>query len=268
MMYDFTTVTGVDARTLEQLRHTWPTWRKWCPAILQRPMVVFHDHSVDPDAILTTINHPAMRLWFWPPRGVVHGRICPDRWGEPQRYKMLAGYVHVPPLAVNTPYWLKIDTDVCAAPGASLPVDLFKSDAKIIAPAWHYTRPGDQMLDLDAWVARNPTSLEALAARPPLDLSPPPGWQRVMHIRICSWCAFFDTRFTRHVSDYAALTCGAGQLPVPSQDGLMWYCCERLGLPIIKWKPKANGWRLTSHGVLAEISQKLLAEEPAAAAEA
>jgi hypothetical protein len=156
---------------------------------------------------------------------------------------MLTGFVYGASLRVQTPYWLKVDTDAVAngMPDWINP-DWFKDDPAIVSHPWAFTKPPDQLIQLDRWVDDHPQMLHRLHDKPSLNLHPKPGSDRVGHKRIISWCAFFDTSFTKFCVEWARNTCGWGHMPVPSQDGFMWYCAKRLELPIIRTQMKKRGW--------------------------
>jgi hypothetical protein len=167
-----------------------------------------------------------------------------DKWSNPQRYMMLSGFVHVPALCqIETPYWLKLDLDAVAT-GHDDWVDpsWFKDNPAIVSQPWGYTKPADQMLKLDQWVDRYAEHLPILANQPPLNLVPKEGSSLVKHPRIISWCGFFSTGFTSLCSAMASTTCGRGRLPVPSQDGFMFYAAKRAGLPIHIAQMKSRGF--------------------------
>lgn len=240
-MIDYTLVIGVDERHLEQLSYTWPTWRRHKPLILEHPMVVFFDHHrVNRSQVRSVVDHPDLRLVGWPnhDQGYEGGD---DKWTDPQRYKMLAGFVHIPAIYVDTSYWLKLDTDVVAT-GCDDWVDdgWFEGDPAIVAQPWSFTKPADQMLKLDKWVYENRETL--WFNEEPLNLAPKEGSDRVGHKRIISWCGFFRSEFTTQASNWAEITCGRGMLPVPSQDGYLWYCAARLKYLVKRVQMKKLGF--------------------------
>ena len=203
MMDDYTLVVGVDAKHLRQLSWTWPTWVRHKPStVLERPMIVFYNflgpHSVLERDVRAVVDHPNMTAVIWPPVGIEHERQGDGRFGDPQRYRMLSGFVHVPAVHVKTPYWLKLDTD-CIATGMDDWVDprWWFACYKIVAHPWAFSKPADSMLMLDAWVEGNKDKLHPLSDQPPLNLAPLPGSDRVGHKRIISRCGFFDTCFTQ-----------------------------------------------------------------------
>lgn len=265
---DFTLVLGVDRVHLEQLSWTWWSWRKHKPSLMKKPLVIFYDEEqVKPDEIYDVVGtrKEGLTLYAWPPKGVSYERLLEGRMGDPQRYKMLSGFVHVPPKTVGTPYWLKIDTDVIATENdAWIDRKWFKQTPAIISHPWGFTKPADQMDFLDQWVEENEDGFEKYASQEvhlmndwvhassqglpilshfkPLEMHPLPGWERLRHKRIISWCAFFSSPFTRLVSGWAETICGQGKLPVPSQDGYLWYVAERMGLPMERPSMKKLGW--------------------------
>ena len=244
----YTTVIGVDAGHLEQLRITWPTWADNKPSLLKNPVVCFYDvNGVSPAEIHYAIDPKPVDLilYAWPPPDAIYGSpdAPVDKWHNPQRELMLSGFVYVPARAVQTSYWLKLDLDVVAN-GHDDWIDpsWFNGDPAIVSHRWSYSKPPMQMMDLDAWVEKHKDKLPAWQQTAPLNLIPKPGSNLVKHDRIISWCAFFDTKFTNLCAVAAEQTCGFGKLPVPSQDGFLWYSATRLGLPIRTVNMKRRGF--------------------------
>lgn len=263
---DYTLVCGVDEKHLRQLAVVWPTWRKHKPSLLEHPMVVFFDrYQVANEQIVEVCDHPNLRTVMWPPDGVsysggTHKWLDPD----PQRKKMLAGFVYVPPFYVHTDYWLKLDTDTIAT-GCNRWIDQkwFDNDPAIVAQKWGFTKPANQMDTLDNWAYCANTSATIqmqLVENPPLGLIPKTdNASRLSHKRIISWCGFFRTDFTWLCSTMAEESCGRGQLPVPSQDGYMWYCAKRMGEEVNRINVKSLGWvhRSTTKGIEQEVAKAM-----------
>ncbi len=265
-MVDYTLVVGVDAKHLEQLAIVWPTWVKHKPSLLRQPMLIFFDREqLAPDSVTQIIKHPNLQLYGWPPDDPETGRPIEyvggnDKWTNAQRHKMLAGYVHVPPL-IETAYWLKIDTDAIAT-GTDDWIDpyWFDDSPAIIAQPWRYTKPPNQMQLLDEWVENNAADLPVLSQHEPLNLAPIPGAETLSHKRIASWCSFFDRTFTRYCADMAQRTCGIGKLPVPSQDGYLWYVARRSGMGIVTANMKRLGWQIRTTRVgITQVVEKAMA---------
>lgn len=247
---EYTLVLGVDESHLEQLKLVWSTWKRHKPTITDSPIVVFYDRNMSKrgfDFLLDILGPDECTGDFkyveWPPKGVVHKGIEGSKWYNPQRYRMLSGFVHVPPAYVKTPYWLKLDLDVIAT-GMPDWIDeqWFEGNPSIISHSWSYTKPAEQMLVMDNWIEENKDQLPAWSHQSPLNLAPKNGSSLVRHKRIISWCAFFSTEFTKLCSQAAERCCGEGQLPVPSQDGYMWYMAERAGFKIKRVNMKSRGW--------------------------
>jgi len=259
---DYTLVIGVDEVHLRQLSWTWRTWRKHKPSLLERPLVIFYDRSELTESRILKVTGPRKKLTMvpWPPPGVEYERGADDRFGDPQRYKMLAGFVHVAAQVVFTPYWLKLDTDVIAT-GQDQWEDpeWFRKSPAIISHPWGFTKPADQMVLLDQWVEENARKIPILAHQPPLDLRPEPGWERLRHPRIISFCCFSATHFTRLASRWAVDTCGEGKLPCSSQDGYIWYVATRMGYEIKRPRMKPRGWeqRYTMTNIAAAAREAL-----------
>lgn len=242
---NFTTVIGVDRKHLNQLHWTYPTWKKHKPSLLESPMIVFHDrHQVTEEQVLDIVDHPNLTVYPWPPSDEIEYHGDPDnKWYHPQRYKMLAGFVYVPAYLVHTPYWLKLDTDVVATGKPDwIKPSWMDGKNEIISHRWNYTKPPDQFMILDDWVSRNQSKLSILSEESPLNMVPKPGADTIGHARIISWCAFFGTTFTKWAAEQAASTCGQYMLPVPSQDGFLWYLAKRMGMRIVRENMKSRGW--------------------------
>ena len=242
---EYSVVIGVDRKTIECLRLVYPTWAKNKPSLFKQPWHVIYDSS---QVSIPDIQYVAPHLHdanfiSWPPPGVQYIRDGLTKWTNPQRAKMLAGFVHAPALVVDTTYWLKLDLDVVAV-GMDDWIDplWFDDNPSVVAPKWSYTKPATQMVELDQWVEKYEPFL--FRGTDPLNLIPAPGADTVPHARICSWCAFFSTEFTRLCSLYASQTLGHGQIPVDSQDGYLFYAAKRAGFNIRTIQPKKRGWKL------------------------
>lgn len=231
-MPEFTTVLGVDYKTIRELRYSHLTWRRSAPEIWRQPLVVFFDKTVLSPVDFGFLEHPQMRLAYWP----VDDQIT----YASQREKMLTGFVHVPPRLVQTPWWLKLDTDAVRLDTSPwIDPAWFEPDAQrryaaFIGNRWGYTKPADQMARLDDWG----DGVADLAAHPRLDLPYEPGARRCGHVRLASWLTFFNTAWSREVATY----CEPWRLPVPSEDGYHFYCAARRGDPYVLTKFKRKGW--------------------------
>lgn len=243
---DYTVVIGVDAGHIDQMRLSMPTWAKHKPDLLNHPLVCFYDRdSVTPDDVKRAL--PPWRnfvLYAWPPTDAEPWDGDPNsKWTNPQRAKMLSGFVHVPPRTVSTKYWLKLDLDAVALGQPDwIDPSWFDGDPAIISHPWSYTKPPDQMMNLDKWVSDHKVHMPPEFDTPPLMLVPEPGSNLVKHERIISWCAFFEMDFSVLYSEIAEDVCGTGKLPVPSQDGYHWYCAARSKRLIRTVNMKRRGW--------------------------
>jgi hypothetical protein len=263
MGMNYTLVLGVDKKTLEFLKIVLPTWAKHKPSLFWQPWIIFYNgvEEAQIKAVLDVVGVKQAadpRFIAWPKKGVTYERDHLDKWTNPQRAKMLAGFAYVAADHCLTPYWLKLDLDAVAT-GRDDWVDpgWFDGNPSIIAPGWPYTKPADQMQKLDAWVVQANPGL--FLGTEPLNLKPSQGSDKVIHERICSWCAFFSTEFTRVCVRAARYHCGEGQLPVDSQDGFMWYCAKRAHFTIRSVRMKRFGWtyRSTYAGVM-EAAQEAM----------
>lgn len=260
---DFTVVLGVDAKHLKQLSWTYATWRRRKPSLLNHPLLIFYDHEqVKPDDIYRVVEHDNLRLKPWPlidPR--YYKSTDSDKFSSTQRYKMLSGFVHVPARWVDTPYFLKLDTDTIAADMDDwIEPSWFDNEPAIVSHPWGFTRPADQLDKLNHWVNIHTDALPKLWKTEPLNLSPQPEADRVSHPRIISWCAFVNTAFNRLCADYATITTPLPyHLPIPSQDTYLWYMAARMGMPIVRTSMKRRGWEvwMTDHNIRSAVERVL-----------
>ena len=101
---DITLVLGLDAAHLEELRWTWPTWMRFTPELRAMPTLVFYDPAeIVPGDVTFLREHPNLDLLPWEMPAAAD-----------QREKMITGFVHIPAREVQTPWYLKLDTDAVA----------------------------------------------------------------------------------------------------------------------------------------------------------
>lgn len=236
-MIELTTVVGVDARTLEQLRLSLPTWARYRRELFRQPWLIFYDaRQVHPAKIADVFpagDRPRdVRALQWPSSELTEYHS--------QRERMLSGFVHAARY-VQTPWWVKIDTDAVALRESDwAPADWFERPEPPVwvASPWGYTKPADQMARLDDWADGVPQLREH--AR--LDLPYEDGARRCRHKRMASWVSFYRSDWTRWASDLARHYCGLDRIPVPSQDGYHFYLAARTKAPTLRAQMKRRGW--------------------------
>jgi GT2 family glycosyltransferase len=213
---EFTTVVGIDVRHLEELKLVWPSWRRYRPEILYRPMLLICDailSEAEWAERLRFVDHPRKRLTLW------------DVSGVSQREKMLSAFVFVPGREVETPWFLKLDTDLIAKDSRGwLQSEWFCPDGRgripvFISPPSHVYDTENNAL-LDNWGDGVPGLLELTR----LDELPAPTKLRIQNTRIMSWSFFGRTEWCRQIAGFAG-----NRLPVPSHDTFAWYCATRRG---------------------------------------
>lgn len=236
MIPEYTVAIGVDAKTIQQLAVTLPTWLKVRPELARHPWFCFYDES--------QINRRDLAHWFG------HFRLSPtlSSWPqdstryENQREKMLSGFVFATQ-QIRTQYYLKIDTDCIALEAKPWPLpEWFDGRPAYIASPWGYTKGGDYIKRCDDWA----DTLPGLADRPRLNIVAEPGSNRVPHARMCSWLAFYHTGFSRLCAQLCIQHSHRNKLPVPSEDTFKWFVAERLGYPYVRTKMKRYGWTNSS----------------------
>lgn len=260
---ELTLVVGIDRKTVYQLAASVKTWRAYRPELWEVPWLVFYDweepngiRSDDARRVVTDIiQHDQIRLIQWP---------APDADHQNQRERMLSGFVYLPSRHVETPWWMKLDTDALAlGPSEWLPASWFEPiedgpPPVIVAPPWHYTKPKEQMSQLDEWADQ----VTGLALRPRLDLPVNPASNKCKHKRICSWCSYYRTSWSQTAAAYAAESCPPDTIPVPSQDGYHWYVAARRGDQILRANQKRRKWTNVSRLKALEQRAQQAIEEP------
>lgn len=230
-MISLTTIVGVDDRHLAELKLVWPTWKRHRPEILRHKLLLMCDANRTREEwgrALRFVDHPDKELVLW------------DLPNVDQREKMLSSLVYGAARHVKTAWYLKLDTDAVAVePGPWLQPAWFEPalDGRLpvfITSPWRYTKPPDAIDRLDHWAE----SVPELRSYPPLEIHPKPGWSRVSHPRIISWCFFGNTAWTREIAAYCE-----ERLPVPSQDTFLWYCAARRGDFFRRIRMASFGWR-------------------------
>ena len=268
-MPEITLVLGVDAKTLPQFEVSHRTWKLHQPKIWSWPWVVFYDGTIETmPLMLDTLKAKGafpQNAKFVPWPHCVGGNSRSPKY-ENQREKMLTGFCYVPAEHVETPFWMKLDTDsVCITPKPMYEPEWFERDASgrhlaWIASAWPYSKPGSQPGKLDDWGDGVPE----LADKPRLNVPVEPGAGKAFHPRMASWMSYYSLEFTQFAAGLAERSVGRGLVPVPSQDGYHFYVAHRYGWPYKTSKMKRRGWtnvpRLSS---LIETVQTIMRGEAA-----
>lgn len=235
---DITVVMAIDARHLEELQYTWPTWMKFKPEMSALKKIVIYDKNQLTFDKFTIFDGHDIRFIPW------------DMPGVEQREKMLTSLVKIPATEVTTKWYLKIDVDTIAtAPGPWIKDEWFATNPVYIAQGWGFSKPADVLKRLDDWGDTVPE----ISKFPRLNIPYDPKMSRVFSKRITSWCFFGRTDWTRKIWNLCN-----GKLPVPSQDTLMYHCAARLGEHTVRTNMRDLGWGHFRLKTLKEMSKELL----------
>lgn len=234
MTSDLTLVTAFDAKYINRLRCTWPTWMRFRPWLRDIPVVLIYDASFDLECVDLSFldHHRAIRLLPW---------TMPE--AATQRERMLTSLVQVPATEVETSWYLKLDADTYATGHTEWLCDEWfqpipdRGTPAYVASPWGYTKPADTIAKLDDWA----DGVQELSVYPRLDLPIAEGSEIARHPRMASWVFFGNTAWTRRVAALAP-----GRLPCPSQDTYLSYCATRLQSPVRRIRMAKYGWRHTS----------------------
>lgn len=237
---DITLVIAIDKHHTKELTYTWPTWMKYKPELRTMKKVVIYDKDqVNPNNI-TLFNGFDIKFVPWSMDGVE------------QREKMLTSFIKVPPVHVDTSWYLKLDVDAIATKHSNLYHDAwFDNSPVFVSHRWGYSKPPDILDRLDAWGDITPP----FSQHPRLNIPRDPASPRVSSPRIISWCFFGRTDWTTEISNL----CGP-RLPVPSQDTIMYYCATRLGKHYARVNVRALGWEHLRFRALRAKSAELMNE--------
>jgi len=237
-MVDFTLVIAIDDKHLGQLIHSYPTWMRFKKELTTCPILIIYDtHTVEiQDSRLDVLREYNNNIKFtaWDP---------PEGLYENQRGKMLTSLVFAPTYAVETPWYVQIDTDSFAYNDKKwIYDDWFEGDYNFIASPWGYTKPSNALELMDDWADNIP----GLKEYPRLDVPYHKDWKRVCHRRIASWIIFCKTEWCKKMARIASPTEKYFKLPVSSQDTFFCYCAERRKEAYHRAKFKKFGWKNTS----------------------
>ena len=226
----FTAVIAIDSEHADELEAVWPTWVKFHPEILRIPMLVFFDTNGMAKSQLDAIHEMmidsganSQLVWF---------TAWDHHSSSTQREKMLSAFVFGAPQLVETPYWLKLDTDLIAtSPGPLIRDEWLDGEPAFFSQRWGYTRPSSMLDQLDKWIA-------------PLNPPNPPFTRKIVgdkakHRRVISYFMGVNTDWSWDV----VKMCGYHRMPVPSQDTIYSHVAERFGHFYRTIDVKAAGWR-------------------------
>jgi hypothetical protein len=238
----WTVCMAVDETHAAELELSWQTLVRLKPDIRQAPLHVYCD-SQRPvgwwQERLAFLVHPQCQLFSW---------AAPMDW--PQRERMLSAFVFGPPQTVETPWFLKLDTDAVATrPGPLVNPAWLENDPVFVSAPWGYSIPSNVHQVLDDWCDRIPE----LAEFPRLDLSFQPEARTVRAKRIISWYYLGRTDWHR----WLATLC-QDRLPVPSHDTLCWHVAKRTGAVYRREKLSAWGWNHVRPGNLRNVVSEVL----------
>ena len=234
-MIQFTTVVGVDLNCYRQLALSILTWRKFRPEIFKNPMIAFYDSDqISEEMVRLIVRHENCKFVPWGNSAIY----------DSQREKMLSGFVLVPPVHVETDWWVKIDTDVVSySSQAWLEEAVFQPDVCFVGSPWSYTKPKDQMFCLNEWAKK--TRLNEHDE--PVFHGNDPNSNKLKHSRMCSWIFTCNTKWSKIAAQYAIESCPEGKIPVPSQDGYHFYIALRRHDKWLSFPFKNFGWKTISN---------------------
>ena len=237
-----TVVIGIDRGTIEQFKTTFPAWKRLRPEIFEWPWLVFFEPENEKALTSQELGSLYVDLGVQDIEFVAWNK----NHYHSQREKMVTGHVFVPARAVNTKWFVKIDTDAYATdPRPVWPKpDWFEPDDAgelnaFVGSKWGYTRAkggGPLNDDLRAWCqALEAFGDVAFPDTPRLEIErrisswdhPKGPKMRWKEGRLASWICFQRTDWVQQMAGLFNEHCGDCTLPVPSHDTALWYAAVR-----------------------------------------
>jgi hypothetical protein len=228
-----TLLLGVDAVTLEQLRHSHNTWLKFHPELWAMPWHVYYDPRAVKPSDLDFLEHKDLRTRKWKTEGY-----------PSQRAAMLTGFLFEP-IHISTFWWMKLDTDAIALDGDTplwepewfTPTESGEYNCWVANP-WGYSKAKGDDRSMAEWAESLEAWGDGFSNRPRLDMASRIDGRRLSMPRMASWMSFYRTEWTKQMA-LSFLSTGP---PVPSQDTCAWYFAERRGDRCRKVRFKRRGW--------------------------
>lgn len=231
---EFSTVLACDFEHIPEFRLSMPTWHRHRPEMWKNPMLIFCDDREPTEWWGRQFRkfmpeHPDLRLIKWP------GKPVPK---VTQRHRMLSAFVYGVAQHCQTDWYFKIDSDTAAMfnHAAWWPAEWTEGPIKyeLISSKWGYTKPAQYFIDACEW-AKGVPALKDLPEVPGSYESPE---GTCSHKRIISFVMLGRTAFLKELAEMHT----GPLMPIPSQDGFVWYVCHRLGRPYLRPNLKNYGW--------------------------
>ena len=223
-MDPFTIVVAVDKQHLKELKVVYPDWIEYKKEFRTYPWLIIRDSSVNEDE-LDFLKRDNVKIVEW-----TDGNLY-----QSQRESMLTALTILPCLYVDTPWFLKIDTDAFALSDTEWIPKLDPSVFCYSSP-WGYSKPNNVVEFLDTWA--DARKLEGI----PLNLPYIKEDDVVKCNRFISWLYFGNTKMHKDIVKLFKIKSGKWMLPVPSQDTTLWYLAQRYGYKWEKVNFKKLGW--------------------------
>jgi hypothetical protein len=247
-----TVVTACDEAHLWRLELVMPTWIE--VKGIDSQIIVFSHGFKPEDTNLTRYEN--VKFVPWDIDGV-----------RDQRERMLSAFVFGVAEHVETEYFLKLDSDTVALNDHPwFMEDFYEYD--MIGQKWGYTKPGQMVSTIDAWMDGLSKSEEiegylGTDGSYVLTGDPSKPW-RMKHQckRVISWIRLCKTQIAKDIAN----VCHYDTMPVPSEDTLVWRWCYKLDLKWGQHKFNSYGWKhmgRPKRQVLEEMCNKALAEAKA-----
>jgi hypothetical protein len=214
---DFTTIVTLDQHSLEELKFTWPTWRRNRPELMRQPLLLACDSVFSESEWrerLAFVDHLRKRI------------IVSNLSGFNQEEKSRIRLVFAAARDVQTPWFFHLATNIVAAQTEPwIRPEWFAPDERgrppvLVAPPCNFIKPADLIIRLNEWG----DTLKDMKDCPPLVALVDHRRNRIRTPGITSWCLFGNTAWIRQIVESCQ-----NQLPVPFPDAFLWYWAQRRG---------------------------------------
>lgn len=232
----FTTVIGIDEEHYDEWLIARESFERVAPEVLSKVLFLV-DEGFTP-------GRQGQERWDELAKGVgdFQVEIVPQDDSMTQRERMLTALTVMPHKYVDTPWFLKLDTDAVAVSPLVIPEQVRENKVVLAAPKWGYTKPPSAMKALEEWAMIQPEFLGQRKRLPEYRVE----GGKAKHPRIISYFCWVNTEWSREINERYLIT---GRLPVPSQDTFLWFITRMREDVALRLGSDAKAWCIHKTGL-------------------
>lgn len=230
-MFDFTTVVGIDEEHYEEWLIARESFERLAPRVLNR-LLFLVDEEFWSSEVLKELSQSAKQYLMVP--------VPPS--DAPQRARMLTALTTMPHEHIDTPWFLKLDTDAVAVGDIRIPQAVVSGDMVLAAPKWGYTKPATMMTTLAEWTLLIPEFYGQERRLPEYRVD----GLKAKYPRIISYFCWVNTAWSKEINERYLPD---GKLPVPSQDTFLWHMTRIREEPALRLSGPDRDWCVHKTGL-------------------